>query len=94
MTSAEIRDTLIRDIYEIQQLSGRPYQEITDDTVPLHDLCDFDSLNAEEVTVRVAVLLNIDVQHHTRLFADGRHPISIRQIVTRLCEHTEHEGSE
>lgn len=94
MTAIEVRDTLIRDIQEIQQLSGRPDQDITDDTVPLRDLFDFDSLNAEEVTVRIATGLNIELEHHLRLFADGQQPISIRQIVHRLCEHTESKGSE
>ncbi len=92
MTAAQIRDALIEGIQEIQTLSGRPDQDIDDETVPLDDLYEFDSLNAMEVTVRITDMCGINAEQLGHLFTDSGRRLSVHEIVGRLCGVVETEG--
>jgi len=73
----------------IQEMSGRPLDEITEDTVPIGGLAGFDSLNGVEVAVIVGAvtekgLVNVCVSE------DGRRALSVGEItdaVLRLASN-------
>jgi hypothetical protein len=63
----------------IQEMSGRPADEIAEDTIPIGGLAGFDSLNGVEVAVIVGAisaggLVNICVSE------DGRRALSVGEI--------------
>ena len=93
MTVPEIREIVIQGICEIQTLSGRPEHIITDNTVPLQDLPDFDSVNAEEVTARILATLQIDLGSREHLFFEGNKLKTVGDVVANICELTGVEGA-
>ena len=57
LTREKILEVLITVLHEIQAVIVHQPERITEDTVPIGDLYDFDSLTSVEVTVDVLVTL-------------------------------------
>ena len=58
---------------------------MTEDTTPLEDLPDFDSLNGVEATVDVLEQLGLDVDFNNVFVKDGE-ALTIREAAVRLFE--------
>ncbi len=85
MTRKELVETLIGALRESQRHSGHDEDAtISEATVPIGDLVDFDSLNAVEVTV--ALEEHVGCTLPVNIFAeDSTHrPLSVAEIVDRL----------
>jgi acyl carrier protein len=76
---------VLRAVCEIQAWSGRSSDGIDQDTRPLGDLDDFDSLNAEEVCSLLSEELEQEIP--TSIFdQQSLQPATIGNIAQRLCE--------
>jgi acyl carrier protein len=79
----ETEKLVIEALKEIQSRSGRPEIEITNQTFPLEELTNFDSLNALETESLLAERLGQKIDK--RIFWDEkRNPLQICEVATRL----------
>ncbi len=62
LTRERILDAMIAVLKEIQQDIIETPERISEDTVPIGDLCNFDSLASVEATVDVLVALGFEVE--------------------------------
>ena len=85
MEKSEIEKALIKIVSDLQILSGREEVAVTEDTTPLEDLPDFDSLNGVEATVDVLEQLGLDVDFNNVFVKDGE-ALTIREAAVRLFE--------
>lgn len=94
MTKNELRDAIIEKISEIRRLSGHDPEELRDQTKPLDDLEDFDSLTALEVTTVLCDDLGIDLPADVNLFTtdDGGRALSIEEVVNRAIPLVNQKG--
>jgi hypothetical protein len=85
LTQPEIKDLLITNIREIQELSGRPVPPTFDeDFKPIGGCQGFDSINGVEVAVRLAPVLGCEIKCNP--FADGNGALTLEAIAKRLYE--------
>jgi hypothetical protein len=85
MTRAELVGLVIETLRETQRLSGRGDSfAVTETTVPIGDLADFDSHNGLEATL--AVEERIGQSLPVNLFTDDatRRPLSVGEVVDHL----------
>lgn len=61
LTSKEVRSALFGAIKELQEKSGDPVPEITNDTRPVEDIEGFDSLRCLEVEVLMCEQLGVEL---------------------------------
>lgn len=71
-------------LVEIQELGGEEVPEIDDDTCPMEDLADFDSLGAVEAVTQLSERLSEELDPTLFWKKDGT-PLKVEQIVDRIC---------
>lgn len=88
MTRQEAETALTSVIVEIQEMSGRDYDDIGPGTKPIGDVPGFDSLNGLEATVEVAARLKMNIPNEANIFTNkaGDQALSLREIGDRLIE--------
>lgn len=69
---------------EIQELNGEEVPEVEDETRPMGDLADFDSLTAVEATTQLSERLSWELDPTLFWEKDGT-PLKIGEIVDRIC---------
>ncbi|QIN78298.1 hypothetical protein GBA65_06975 [Rubrobacter marinus] len=84
MTRDEVRAVLTEVLVEIQDLGGEEVPEIDDQTCPMKDLADFDSLSAMEAVTQLSERLSEKLDP-TLFWQKDRTPLSIEEIVDRIC---------
>lgn len=88
----ELRGVLVEVLVEIQELSGEETPDIGEDTRPMVDLADFDSLSAAEAIVQLSQRLSLKL--NPKLFQpEGDKPLTIGEITDRLCQIMDAEGA-
>jgi acyl carrier protein len=92
ITDEEIRSALILAITEIQINSGHALIEITNETRPLGDLQDFDSLNAVEASTLLSEHLGCEITPDIGLFVGKGEPLQICEIVENISEVIENNS--
>ncbi len=85
LTRDELREVLIEVLGEIQELSGEEVPEISDDTWPMADLADFDSLSAIEATTQLSERLSQELDPRLFWSKEGT-PLKIGDIVYRIYQ--------
>jgi acyl carrier protein len=88
MNKEEITTVIIEVINQIQETSGEDAIDISEDTIPIGDLPDFDSLRGIETLVIIAAKLDIEIGGDVNLFIskDERRALSINDIADRIIE--------
>jgi len=71
---------------KIQEISDRPCEEITDETVPIGDLHGFDSLNSIEAMMMLSAEINFEIPGDGNLFVseNGRRALTVHGIAERI----------
>jgi hypothetical protein len=86
MSVEELTAILIDSLKQVQEMCGRPTQELTELDQPIGGLAGFDSLNGIEVTMLVATRLKCDIPGDVNLFVseDGRRALTVKEIAGRM----------
>lgn len=71
-------------LVEIQELGGEEVPEIDDETCPMEDLADFDSLGAVEAVTRLSERLSEELDPTLFWKKDGT-LLTVGKIVDRIC---------
>ena len=86
MTKAEIEQTIVDLLKELQVTAGECACEVTAATVPLRDLSFFDSLLALETTVVLEEKLRASWDHDSVFTEkDATRPLTVAEIAERLA---------
>ena len=72
-------------LVEIQDLGGEEVYEIGDETCPMKDLADFDSLSAVEAVTQLSERLSEELDPTLFWKKDGT-PLTVEEIVERICQ--------
>lgn len=91
MTRDEVRAVLTEVLIEIQDLGGEESPEIGDETCPMEDLADFDSLSAVEAVTQLSERLSEELDPTLFWSKDGT-PLKVEEIVDRICRTIGVEG--
>ncbi len=83
-TRDEVREVLAEVLVEIQDLGGEVVPEIGDETCPMEDLADFDSLSAVEAVTEFSERLSEELDPTLFWKKDGT-PLRVEEIVDRIC---------
>lgn len=75
---------MVEVLVELQDLGGEGLSEIGDETRPMQDLADFDSLVAVESVAQLSERLDEELEPTLFWNEDGT-PIKIEEIVDRIC---------
>lgn len=70
---------------EIQELGGEEVPEIGDETCPMQDLADFDSLSAVEAVTQLSEKLSEELDPTLFWNKDGT-LLTVEEIVDRICQ--------
>jgi len=86
MEKQEILRAIVEAIHSIEITSGQPPSNIGMESVPIHDLRNFDSVRGVEVTTEISIQLGISIDLKENLFVsrDGRRAIKMGEIVERV----------
>lgn len=84
VTSDDVRKVLVEVLVELQELGGEGMSEVGDETCPMQDLVDFDSLSAVEAVAQLSERLGEELEPTLFWNKDGT-PIKIEEIVDRIC---------
>jgi acyl carrier protein len=84
VTRDEVRAVLAEVLVEIQDLGGEEVPEIDDETCPMKDLADFDSLGAVEAVTQLSERLSEELDPTLFWQEDGT-PLKVEEIVDRIC---------
>jgi acyl carrier protein len=85
MTRDEVRTILTEVLVEIQKLGGEEVPEIENDTCPMEDIADFDSLGAVEAVTQLSEGVSAELAPTLFWKKDGT-ALNIEQIVDRICQ--------
>ncbi len=78
-------EVLVKVLTLIQTESGHETPSITEDTCPLDDLPDFDSLMGLVATGYVASELEIAIPDDVNIFVEESKKLSVREAVAKMC---------
>ena len=84
MTGDIVKTNLINAINMIQKLSGRKIAIIDDETRPIGDLEDFDSINAAEVAAEISIALGKQIDVSVFFTSEGRSKLKSTGTTTSL----------
>ena len=84
VTRSEVKEILTQVLVEIQELGGEEVPEIGDETCPMEDLPDFDSLGAVEAVTQLSETLSEELDPTLFWWKDGT-PLTVEEIVDRVC---------
>lgn len=84
VTRDDVRAVLTEVLVEIQDLGGEEMPEISDDTCPMEDLADFDSLSAVEAVTQLSERLSEELDPTLFWNKDGT-LLKVGEIVDRIC---------
>ena len=86
MSVDELVVILLEILKQVQEMSGRPIEDLTESDTPIGGLAGFDSLNGIEVTTLAAVRLNCEISGEVNLFVseDGRRALTVREVAQRM----------
>ena len=86
-TRKEILDVLIKVLREIQQTIVDDPEPIDENTVPIGDLCDFDSLASVEATVNVFNDLGLKKPSYPSIFISrDNKALTLGQVANRILK--------
>jgi len=85
MTRDEVRTILTEVLVEIQELGGEEVPDIENDTCPMEDLADFDSLGAVEAVTQLSERVSEKLAPTLFWKKDGT-ALNVEQIVDRICQ--------
>lgn len=89
MDAKELQDELLDAIREYQAERNVPLDALTENTRPVLDLHDFDSMNGVELTCKLQERLGInDLGDNVCLDRTGKRALRIKEIAKQLCEFT------
>ena len=84
MKRQEILNLVLETIHSIQKRNSKEISDISEDTVPIGQLPDFDSYTDVEFTTEIDVHIPIDKNKRLCVSNDGKTPLSVGQIVDQL----------
>jgi len=86
MSVEELVVMLLEILREVQEMSGRPAEELAEGDTPIGGLAGFDSLNGIEVTTMLAARLKCEISGEVNLFisADGCRALTVREVAQRV----------
>lgn len=84
-TRSEVTEILAEVLAEIQELGGEEVPEIGDETCPMQDLADFDSLSAVEAVTQLSEKLSEELDPTLFWNKDGT-LLTVEEIVDRICQ--------
>ena len=86
MSAEEIVVILFEVLKQVQEMSGRPVEDLTELDVPIGHLAGFDSLNSIEVTLLVEARLKCELPGNVSLFVseDGRRALTVEEVAQRI----------
>lgn len=84
VTRDEVKETLTEVLVEIQELGGEEVPQIDDETCPMRDLADFDSLGAVEAVTRLSERLSGEIDP-TLFWKKNGTLLTVGEIVDRIC---------
>jgi acyl carrier protein len=85
MTRDEVKTMLTEVLVQIQNLGGEEVSEIGEETCPMKDLADFDSLSAVEAVTQLSERMSKNLEPTLFWKKDGT-PLKVEEIVDRLCQ--------
>jgi len=80
----DIRSQLVKILVELQELNGQPIPEISDDTAPIGDLPEFDSLTAAEALIMLSALFELEFEPKVMITSGDGMPATVREITNNL----------
>ena len=87
MPTKEIEAKVIEVLKEIQQISGRPWSDLSTSSKPIDCLDGFDSLASIEATVLIEERFGCTIEQDTLFVSDdGRSALTFGQVCDRLAE--------
>ena len=85
----EVMDVLIKEIQEIQQAIVDTPEQIAEETIPIGNLCEFDSLVSVEATINVFAALGLGEPSCTSIFiSKNGKALSLGQVADRILKLT------
>lgn len=84
-TRSEVTEILAEVLAEIQELGGEEVPEIGDETCPMQDLADFDSLSAVEAVTQLSEKLSEELDPTLFWNKDGT-LLTVEEIVDQICQ--------
>ena len=84
LTRSEAKEILTQVLVEIQELGGEEVPEIDEETCPMEDLADFDSLGAVEAVTRLSERLSEELGPTLFWKKDGT-LLTVGEVVDRIC---------
>src|SRR5947209_7277656 len=92
-TCDQVREVLIEVLIEIQALGGEEIPKIEDETCPMEDFADFDSLTAVEAVTQLSERLSKELDP-TLFWSKGGASLKIEEIVEHICQTIGIEGGD
>ncbi len=88
MTRNEVIKVVIEKIEEIQEIGDREKVPISDNTIPIGDLPEFDSMNGVEFASMIDEGLSIGDVGNLCASKDGKRALTVGEIADRILEIT------
>lgn len=85
VTRDEVRAVLSDVLIEIQDMGGEEVPELDDETCPMEDFADFDSLSAVEAVTQLSERLSKEL-YPTLFWGQDGTPLKVEGIVDRICQ--------
>lgn len=89
MTREELRNALYQGLIELQERTGLPRPELGEETSPVADLPEFDSLKCVELEVLLSERLGFEVENVLIPEDEPDAELTIEQILDRLEDLTQ-----
>jgi len=86
MDRKKVIEVVIEKLTEIQTISDREKAAISEDTVPIGDLAEFDSMNGVEFASMIDEVFNIGDVGNLCASKDGKKAITVGEIADRILE--------
>jgi len=88
MTRNKVIKIVIQKLTEIQEISAREKVPINDNTIPIGELPEFDSMNGVEFASMIDEVLSIGDVGNLCASKDGKRALKVREIADRIIEIT------
>lgn len=94
MKKPEVIKVIVEVLQEIQSIGGRPATPVNENTRPISDLPQFDSLNGVEATVELSSRLGCDLPQVNAFINDeGNSALAVSEIADAICATVTSKGS-
>ena len=88
MTRNKVIKVVIETLEEIQKISDREKVPISDNTIPIGELPEFDSMNGVEFASMIDKVLSIGDVGNLCVSKDGKQALTVSEIADRILEIT------